>query len=108
MIAVYPSGNSSPLATEPPIWIPIYNPVEDFVAEFEINTVILSWSAPMAQNHGEVTGYRILKSSNGFPAVEIANISMLMQAGRLRSQLLQYSDTDVNPNIEYTYLIIAE
>ena len=89
--SVYSTGTSDWVESNP-LFIPIFNTVNDLTAEIIIDGVKLSWDLPEVQNHGIASSYRIIKDD-----VTIDTVTGT-----------EYIDNAVNYNTEYSYAIVVK
>lgn len=72
-------------------FIPVFNPPQNLLAEASYTEILLTWAAPENRNRALV-GYKVYRDS--LAITEVITESM-------------FTDTEVLPNIEYTYFVTA-
>ena len=92
VIYTNPNGVSPEVKTS--IIVPAFTPPTNLVGEAGENLVTLNWTAPEAQEHGVLLGYRVYKNTAAMANIVPFNITTL-------------DDTDVENYQNYTYYIVA-
>ena len=89
-----PEINSAEVSLSQPVFVPRFTPVTNLAAQVsDSENVVLTWTAPAAQNVGEPLGYRIYRDG------ELLNTTLIAV------NTLTYTDYGLTLDIEYNYAV---
>jgi len=94
VIAIYTNPVGVSIPEESSIFIPLYSPPINLVAEVDNRMVILNWNIPNTQNYGTITGYKVFR--DGVSHVQL-----------MSPQITEYTFAGLTNGVTYTFYITA-